>query len=249
MIEAIIVDDEEHALSRLGNLLKTYCPEIKILAACSDIETAHQQINTLKPQVVFLDVQIYDSTGFELLKRFRNIDFGVIFMTAYERYAVQAFRFSAVDYLLKPIDPDELVEAVKKLHELKTREKILENIELISENISNFRLRNKKITIPTLHGIEILNVQEIIRCQSEINYTTLFLENGKSLMVAKTLKDFEKLLTSYNFFRVHNSHLVNLSFVKSYNKGKGGFLKLENGAEIEVSVRRKEELLRKIALM
>jgi two-component system LytT family response regulator len=249
MITAIIVDDEVHAIDRLKNLLETHCPEIELLAACTDIEAAFQQINLLKPQVVFLDVQIHNSTGFDLLKRFSNIDFSVIFKTAYEKYAIQAFRFGAVDYLLKPIDPDELAIAVKKLKEKQAKDRMYENLEIIAQNMLHFKMRDKKITIPTLYGMEMLNIQEILYLQSDINYTTLFLKNNRKMVVAKTLKEFEGILIPYNFFRLHNSYLVNLSYAKSYIKGKGGSVKLEDGTEIEVSVRRKEEFLKRLAEM
>lgn len=247
MIRAIIVDDEEHAINRLSNLLLMYCPEVAVVATCSDIETAYEQINILKPQVVFLDVQIHNLTGFDLLKKFDKIDFGVIFKTAYEKYAVQAFRFSAIDYLLKPVDPDDLIHAVKKIQNIQEKEKMLESIHIVHQNISHLKLQSKKITIPTIQGIEILSIQDIMYCKSDVNYTTLFLTTNKKITVAKTLKEFEGILTPYNFFRVHNSYLINLSFIKSYNKGKGGYIKLENEVEIEVSVRRKEEFLRKLA--
>lgn len=247
MIKAIIVDDEEHAVSRLSNLLDTYCPEVDIIAVCLDIETAFEQISLLKPQVVFLDVQIHNLTGFDLLKKFNRIDFKIIFKTAYEKYAVQAFRFSAIDYLLKPVDPDDLIEAVKKIHDIQEKEKTLENLSIVSQNISHFKRQDKKITIPTIQGIEILNIRDIMYCKSDVNYTTLFLKSDKKITVAKTLKEFEGILAPYDFFRVHNSYLINLSFVKSYNKGKGGYIKLENGTEIEVSVRRKEPFLQKLS--
>lgn len=246
MITAIIVDDEVHSIDRLKNLLDTYCPEVTVLAACADIETAFQQINLLKPQAVFLDVQIHNSTGFDLLRKFQHIDFSVIFKTAYEKYAVQALRFGAVDYLLKPIDPDELTVAVKKLKDKQAKERMYENLEIVAQNMLHFRKLDKKIAIPTLQGLDVLNVQDIIYCQSDINYTTLHLRDKKKIMVAKTLKEFEGILTPYNFFRLHNSYLVNLSFAKSYIKGKGGSIKLEDGTEIEVSVRRKEEFLKRL---
>ena len=249
MITAIIVDDEVHSIDRLKNLLDTYCPEITVLAACVDIETAFRQINLLKPQVVFLDVQIHNSTGFDLLKKFQQIDFSIIFKTAYERYAVQAFRFGAVDYLLKPIDPDELSVAVKKLKNKQAKERMYENLEIVAQNMLHFRKQDKKIAIPTLQGLEVLNVQDILYCQSDVNYTTMHLKDKKKIVVAKTLKEFESILTPYNFFRLHNSFLVNLSYTKSYNKGKGGTVKLEDGTEIEVSVRRKEEFLKKLLEM
>ena len=249
MITAIIVDDEKHASNRLFNLLKTYCSDVQVIATCNNIESAYKQITLLKPQVVFLDIQINDVTGFDLLKKFKQINFGVIFKTAFEKYAVQAFRFSAVDYLLKPVDPDDLIEAVNKIKNIQIQHKILENLDIISQNMLHFRKHDKKISVPTTQGLEILNIQDITHCKSDINYTTIFLNNEKRITVAKTLKEFERLLSPYNFCRVHTSYLVNLSFIKSYNKGKGGTIKLNNGTEIDVSVRKKEEFLRKLSQM
>lgn len=247
-MNAIIIDDEEHCINRLEHLLKDYCPEIKIVESCQDIDSAFNEINELKPDVIFLDVQMHDLTGFDLLKKFEKIDFEVIFMTAFERYAVQAFRFSALDYLLKPIDPDDLVSAVEKLRNklIGKKNSSAENFELLLQNFNNFKHQNKKISVPTIYGFELITTQDIIYCKSDINYTTLFLKDHKTFTVARTLKEFESILSQYNFFRINNSYVVNLEYIKSYNKGKGGFVKLENGIEIEVSSRRKEEFLRKL---
>lgn len=247
MIKAIIIDDEKHCIDRLNNLLKDYCPEITVSENCADIDSAFEKINELKPDVIFLDVQIHDVTGFDLLKKFEKLDFEVIFMTAFEQYAVQAFRFSALDFLLKPIDSDDLISAVEKLkNKIGRKGNSLENLELMIQNFNNFRQKNKKITVPTVYGFEMISTQEILYCKSDVNYTTLFLKGEKSFTVAKTLKEFENVLSLYNFFRINNSYVVNLEYIKTYNKGKGGFITLENDAEIEVSSRRKDEFFRQL---
>mgnify|MGYP003604612726 FL=1 len=243
-MNAIIIDDEEHCINRLEHLLKDYCPEIKIVKSCQDIDSAFNKINELKPDVIFLDVQIHDATGFDLLRKFDKIDFEIIFMTAFEHYAVQAFRFSALDYLLKPIDSDDLISAVEKLKtKIQGQNSSTDNFELLLQNFNNLRQKNKKITVPTIYGFEMISTQDILYCKSDVNYTTLFLKDQKSFTVARTLKEFESVLAQYDFFRINNSYVVNLDYIRSYNKGKGGFVKLENGVEIEVSSRRKDDFL------
>lgn len=247
MIKAIIIDDEKHCIDRLSVLLGDFCPEIRVLGSCLDIDTAYEKINDQQPDVIFLDVHINEATGFDLLRKFEKIDFEIIFMTAFEHYAVQAFRFSALDYLLKPIDSDDLISAAEKLkNKIGRRSNVSENLELLLQNFSNFKQKNKKITVPTIYGFELVATDDILYCKSDINYTTLFLKDKKTLTVARTLKEFEAVLYPYNFFRVNNSYVLNLEYIKSYHKGKGGFITLENGTEIEVSSRRKEEFFRKL---
>ena len=244
MIKAIIIDDEKHCIDRLENLLKDFCQEVKILEKCFDVDTAYEKIKTLKPDVIFLDIQINEVTGFDLLKKFEKVDFEIIFMTAFEHYAVQAFRFSALDYLLKPIDSDDLISAVEKLKtKIQGQNSSTDNFELLLQNFNNLRQKNKKITVPTIYGFEMISTQDILYCKSDVNYTTLFLKDKKNFTVARTLKEFESVLSQYDFFRINNSYVVNLDYIKSYNKGKGGFVKLENGVEIEVSSRRKDDFL------
>ena len=250
MITSIIIDDEKHCIDRLENLLKDFCAEVKVLAKCSDIDTAFEKIKMLKPDVIFLDVQINEFTGFDLLKKFDKIDFEIIFMTAFEHYAVQAFRFSALDFLLKPIDAGELVSAVEKFTNKSSSASPdisnSGNIEILLQNLQNIRTQNKKITIPTIYGFEVIATQDILYCKSDVNYTTLVLKDEKTFTVARTLKDFEGVLEPYRFFRINNSYIVNLDYVKSYHKGNGGFVTLENNTEIEVSSRRKDEFFKKM---
>jgi len=247
MITAIIIDDEQHCIDRLTTLIEEYCStNVQLLEACNSVEQGLICIRKLHPDLVFLDVEINDKTGFDLLKQVNKINFDIIFTTAFEKYAVQAFRFSAIDYLLKPIEPGDLVQAVEKVKAKISKEEISAKIEVLFHNLKSIQGVSKRINVPTMNGLVFLHVDEIIRCQSDVNYTTIFLKNKQKLLVAKTLKEFEELLTEYNFFRVHNSHLINLAYIKSYNKGKGGFVSMIDNSEIEVSTRRKEEFLKKL---
>jgi len=248
MIQAIIVDDEQHCTDRLRYLADTYCAgEINIAGTADTIESAFELINKVKPQVVFLDIQVHQQTGFDLLKRYPVIPFQVVFTTAFEQYAIKAFKFSAVDYLLKPIDPDEFKHTVERLKDKLDKEDQSAKVDLLFQNLKLLVQPSPKITVPTVIGLEFIKVDDIIRCRSDVNYTTIFTRDKKELVVAKTLKEFEGLLSGYNFFRIHNSHLVNLAYIKSYHKGKGGYIQLEDKTELEVSTRRKDEFLLKMA--
>jgi two-component system, LytTR family, response regulator len=248
MITTIIIDDEQHCIDRLTNLLKeNYSSSINLLGTFNNIEDGLKAINVMHPQLIFLDVQIHDKTGFDLLQQISKVDFDVIFTTAYEKYAVQAFKFSALDYLLKPITADDLGEAVGKLKVKFSKNDMSFKIDSLFHNLKNMHTATKKICVPVVTGIVFLDIVDIIRCESDVNYTTIFLKDKQKLVVAKTLKEFEEMLTEYNFFRVHNSHLINLNYIKSFNKGKGGFVTLTDNCVIEVSTRRKDDFLKAIA--
>lgn len=251
-IKAIIVDDEESSASRLSDLVEKTCfGNIRLAGSFHSVDEGVAAIKTIRPQLVFLDVQIHDKTGFDLLHQLPNKHFDVIFVTAYEKYAVQAFKFSAIDYLLKPVDPDDLVQAVEKITSKKPPANIFDRFQALLENVEQLKQYTppRKIVVPTISGFELLPVIDILRCQSDINYTTIFLQGGQKLVVAKTLKEFEEMLGEYNFFRIHNSHLVNLAYIKSYHKGKGGSVILTDGMELEVSQRRKDAFLEKMAAL
>ncbi|HEV9035902.1 MAG TPA: LytTR family DNA-binding domain-containing protein [Puia sp.] len=248
MIDAIIIDDESHCIRHLSGLLSASCGStIRLADAASTLEDGWRSILRLKPQLVFLDIQLHDETGFDLLDRIPVIDFDIIFVTAYEQYAIRAFKFSAIDYLLKPVDPDDLLQAVSRLQQRRTKEDTARRFETLLDNLRNGTGLPRRISVPTIKGMEFLPVQDIIRCESHVNYTTIFLTNGQKLTVARTLKEFEELLEEHHFYRVHNSHLINLACIKSYHKGKGGSVRMSDNTEIEVSTRRKDELLKKLA--
>lgn len=243
MIKVVIIDDEQHCIDRIKLLLQPYLDTVKIIGTYARVDEAIQGINSKKPDLLFLDVQIHDCSGFEVLKNVRLHTHEVIFTTAYETYAVQAFKFSAVDYLLKPIDKDDFCQAMEKVnHKLESKD-FSSKVEVLLSNISKSD-QHKKISIPTLEGYSFIEVSEIIRCQSEINYTTIFTIYNQKFTVSKTLKIFEDLLSDCNFFRVHNSHLINLAHIKKYAKGKGGYVTMVDDTNIEVSTRRKEAFLK-----
>lgn len=247
-MKAIIIDDEQHCIDRLTAILHEYCSEgIVIAGAFQSIDDGWAGIKKLQPDVIFLDVQVHDKTGFDLLEKFDETNFDIIFTTAYDKYAVQAFKFSALDYLLKPVDPDDLLQAVGKLEGKRSKNASARKIEVLLHNVNALQGVSKRISIPTVNGFVFLNIADIVRCESHINYTTIHQKNGEKHTVAKTLKEFEDILGDFNFHRVHNSHLVNLAYLKSYNKGKGGYICLADNTEIAVSSRRKEGFLKTLS--
>jgi two-component system, LytTR family, response regulator len=251
MINALIIDDEQHCINRLSSLLAEHCHKlVQVTGTCHSVEEGLEGIKKWQPGLVFLDVKMHDQTGFDLLERVGDISFEVIFTTAFEKYAVQAFKFSAIDYLLKPVDPEDLVRAVDKLTDKLSKDELSKKFDVLFHNLKNMQgSTSKRISVPTVNGLIFLWVNDIVRCQSEINYTTIFLKDKQKMKVAKTLKEFEELLTDYNFYRVHNSHLINLAYIKSYNKGKGGYVSMSDNSVIEVSTRRKDDFLKRLAEM
>jgi two-component system LytT family response regulator len=248
MISAIIIDDEQHCIKRLSDMLKNkFANDILLSGAFNNFDDGITAIKQLQPQLVFLDVQLdNDKTGFDLLKQTDKINFEVIFTTAYEQYAVRAFRISAIDYLLKPVDKDDMQQAINKLKEKHASHQLPEKLDVLFYNLKNIQTTSKRICVPVLNGMEVFQIADIMRCESNINYTTIFMNNKQKLTVAKTLKEFEELLSPYNFFRVHNSHLINMSYIKSYTKSKGGFVTLIDNSVIEVSKARKDEFLKRL---
>ena len=250
MINAIIIDDEQHCVDRLSTLLTTHCGQsIHLAGSFLTLERGIRGIQKLQPDVIFLDVVLGERTGFDLLEQLGDISCAVIFTTSYDKYAVQAFRFSAIDYLLKPVDPDDLKDAVEKLQEKISKEELSEKFDVLFHNLKTLQGPSRKISIPTSNGLTFLQISDIIRCQSDVNYTIIYLKNKQKITVARTLKEFEELLTDYNFYRVHNSHLINLAYIKSYRKGKGGSVQMTDQSEIEVATRRKEDFLKKLSEM
>jgi two-component system LytT family response regulator len=218
---------------------------IQVVASVTSVKNALKAIKDFQPGLIFLDVQIHDRTGFDLLRECGQINFKIIFTTDYDRFAIQAIKFSAIAYLLKPVDEDDLTDALNRL-----KETSVENTSLMAgviENNLSKPVKKKRLTIPTGNELLFLNIDEIVRCHSDVNYTTIFKNDRGKIMVAKTLKEFEELLADHDFYRIHNSDLINLDYIKSYNKGKGGSVVLRDGTELEVSIRRKDEFLKKMS--
>lgn len=245
-VKAIIIDDEQHCIDRLMHLLKA-SQQVELCGTAANLTEGLTLVATVQPQLVFLDVQLGEQTGFQFLQSFKAVNFEVIFTTAYDTYALKAFKFSALDYLLKPIDPLELEEAIGKMQKKLSFEDTRYKLDVLFHNMKLLAPASKKICVPVLNGFVFLKVEDIVRCKSDVNYTTIFLSNNTKLVVAKTLKEFEEMLSDAGFYRIHNSHLVNMNYIKSYNKGKGGFLVMQDNSEVEVSTRRKEDFLKKLA--
>lgn len=246
MTKAIIIDDEQHCIDDLTALIGKHAPSVSIIGAFRTVSSGLDGIRMLAPDVVFLDVAIGEQTGFDLLQQVGRVDFDIIFTTAYDQYAVQAFRFSALDYLLKPIAGDDLKRAVERLDKKAAGQELSRKLENLLHNMED---PNKRIGVPVASGLVFLQVSDIIRCESSSNYTLLFTADKQKLIVSRTLKEFETLLAPYRFFRVHHSHLINLRYIKSYNKGKGGMVTLTDNSVIEVSTRRKDEFLRELSFL
>ncbi len=244
MIRTIIIDDELMAREAIGNMVNLYCPNLELVGTADGVNSGYEAIKKYWPDLVLLDIKMPDGTGFDLLQRFESISFKFIFITAYEEYAIQAFKFSALDYLLKPIDPNDLISSVEKLNESMHKEDESIKLKAFMANIQGASPELKKIVLKTAESIHLVNVKEIIRCESSSNYTLFFFDDNSKLLVSKTLKEFDELLSPYGFFRAHQSHLINLNYLDRYDKAEGGTLILKDKSSIPLAVRKREQLMK-----
>jgi len=259
MLNAIIVEDERNTQELLKSYLEEYCEDVAVLAMAQGVKTAIAAIEAHKPDLVFLDIELMDGDGFQVLEHFGTVPFDVIFTTAYNQYALRAFKFSATDYLLKPIDIEELQEAVKRVAEKRdTLKKAqsegalgLDNVHLqaLVQNLrgaatSTFR----KIVLPTNNGFTVCEPSDIVRCEADRNYTYIFLKDKRKILVSKTIKEYEEMLEDHDFFRIHQSHLINLHYLKNYIRGRGGAVELTDGTVIDVAARKKADFMRRLSL-
>lgn len=242
-MRAILIDDEADSLETTELLIENFCPQVTIIGVSNDAERGIKMIDKLQPDLVFLDISMPKMSGFELLKRLTFNQFQLIFTTAYDKYAIEAFQVGAVHYLLKPIDTEELIKAVNRAEaKLKEADLKFDIHSIIQQMTAN---RQPKIAIPSLKGLEMLEIDNIIRCEADSNYSTIYLISNK-ILVTKTLKELEQILATYNFVRIHNSHLINLAHLRTYVKGEGGTVILSNGEQINVSRSRKSQLLERL---
>lgn len=243
-IKAIIVDDELHSLQTTEILVRKYCPEAEIIGLAETPEKGIELIDSLKPNLVFLDIAMPVMNGFEMLQHVTHHDFEIIFTTAYDEYAIKAFKVNAIDYLLKPIDVAELCEAVNKAKNKFDKNEDYNKIEKLLKIFGKPTIKKEKIALPIDGKISMIPFASIIYCESESNYTYIYLADNKKVLLSKTLKDIEKLLDHPDFFRVQNSFLVNLNHIKEYIRGEGGELIMSNGDEVRVSRNKKEQLMK-----
>lgn len=245
MIKAIIVDDEPNCCEIMATLLERYCPQVKVADICYSGQAALNSIVELRPDIVFLDIEMPQMNGFEMLEKLQSVNFKLIFTTSYDQYAIKAIRFSALDYLLKPIDREELQNAVKKaLQEMGNP--VPQQLEVLLQKFSKIGNGSQKIALPTMEGLLMINVGDIISCASDRNYTTLFLKEKKKLLISRPLKEMEELLEEHDFLRVHHSYLVNFKEIDRYIRGEGGYLIMSDGSSVDISRSKKDLLLSKL---
>lgn len=245
MINAIIVDDEPYCCDVLSMLLERYCPDVHVQAVCYSAEDAIKAIAQNNVQLLFLDIEMPHMNGFAMLEKLPQINFELIFTTSYDQYAIKAFRFSALDYLLKPIDREELQIAVKKAAQ-RLQYPLPQQLEILLQKLYQPPSMVSRIALPTMEGLQLIAVDSIISCASSSNYTILSLKDSQKLTVSRTLKEIEEMLEDYSFLRVHHSFLVNLNEARKYIKGEGGNLVMSDGSSIDVSRSKKELLLKKL---
>lgn len=246
MITALLIDDDDNLRQGMKSLLARYAPDIKIVGEADSVKTGVEAMGNLEPQVIFLDIQMTDGTGFDVLEqmalRHGKSTSHIIFITAHEQYAIKAFRFSALDFLLKPVDPEELQKVIEKIKNILVKNDDYGHIDLLLENIRKKVDTFKRIALSNSDGIHLFDVSDIIRCESEDNYTKFFIKNNKPVLISKTLKEYEELLTEHGFERIHQSHLINLAYLKSYIKKDGGYVVMADNSNLPISQRKKERL-------
>ncbi len=242
MIKTIIIDDEINNQELISNLLKSYATHIEVVAFANSVDTAYKAITENHPDLVFLDIQMPDGTGFDLLKGFDKINFKIIFVTAHQEFAIEAFKYSALDYLLKPLSPDNLIAAVKKVEDTINSDELNVKLKTLLGNISEPIKNKKKIVLKTQERIYSVDVHDIVRFESDGGYTKVYLVDGKRIMVSKTLKEFDDLLLEVGFLRVHHSHLINMDHLFCFEKAEGHVV-MKDDSVVPVSNRKKEQLL------
>ncbi len=244
MLTAIIVDDELKGRIALKQKLQDYCPMVEILGEASDGAEGIVLIEKLRPQILFLDIEMPRMDGFEMLRQIDHKDFHIIFTTAYDQYAIKAIKYAAFDYLLKPVDIEELKAAVEKAHQ-RTSQLTSKKLETLEHNLQSLQTLNK-LAIPTLEGYLFFDISHIIHLEAQSNYTAIYFTDYPKLIASRTLKDFEDLLPPEIFFRPHHSHIINLNYIKRYIKGDGGQIEMQNGNFVTVARRKKDEFLKTI---
>ena len=243
-MKVAIIDDESPMRDNMKALLQKHVIEVKVLGEAGGVVDGLDLLSSINPDVLFLDVEMKDGTGFDLISRYGKPDFQIIFVTGHDKYAIKAFKYSAIDYLLKPVDPTELKKALEKV----IRKTAFEQEKLITNFLDNNekQIQDRNIVLKDADSVYLVAIKEIIRCQSDNNYTTFFLEDGRKLMVSRTLKEYERLFDDQHFFRVHQSHLINLDFFSRYEKRDGGIVFMKDDSKIPVASRKKDALLETI---
>ncbi|MCZ2459427.1 MAG: LytTR family DNA-binding domain-containing protein [Chitinophagales bacterium] len=245
LLKAILVDDEWSSLQNLQQKIREFCPDVKIVAATQKPEEALSLIQQHRPDILFLDIEMPRMSGFRLLEELNDLEADIIFTTAYNHYAIDAIRISAFDYLVKPISVEELQNAVNRLAR-KHGQQVQEKLQVLRKSMQENKSQEDSIALPTRDGMEFVKIKNIVRIESNSNYSKLYFQDGHTMLVTRLLKDFEEMLLPYHFYRVHNSHLINMSYIKKYIRGEGGQVVMQNGDVIDVARRKKDEFLKLI---
>ncbi|MBW6460648.1 MAG: LytTR family DNA-binding domain-containing protein [Bacteroidales bacterium] len=243
MIKAIIIEDEKMSRETLRRMLEKYCPAVTIIAEADGYRKGMEEIRKQPPDVVFLDIQMPDGSGFRLLEEIEEVDFEVIFTTAFDQFAIKAIKYSALDYLLKPIIPQDLIDAIGKVEKKISKYRHKMNLDVMIDTMKSQEDVSRKIILSTSEMIHVINVDDIIRCESDNYYTNFYFTDGRRLLISKTLKENEELLSRHNFVRPHKSHLVNIKYIKNYIRQEGGYILMSDGSRIPVSRRKKDKIL------
>tara|TARA_Y100000589_G_scaffold250061_1_gene238159 strand:- start:8517 stop:9260 length:744 start_codon:yes stop_codon:yes gene_type:complete len=247
-MKAVIIEDEAASRLTLRNYLREYCPQVELVAEADNIKSGAEIIKKHQPKLVFLDIEMPFGNAFDLLDQYDSIPFETIFVTAFSNYAIQAINLSSCSYLLKPVDIDELIDAVKKVEKSISQQSSFKTANILLENLAIENKQLKKIVLPTMEGFDVIQLKDIVHCQANDNLTDFYLKDGKKKTVCKTLKFFDEALSDFDFLRVHKSHLININFVESYQKGKVGDIKLSNGASVPLSINKKGSFIEKFSL-
>ncbi|MEZ4800450.1 MAG: LytTR family DNA-binding domain-containing protein [Flavobacteriales bacterium] len=239
----LVVDDEKRARESIIEMLKLYCPQVDRIEQAESIKTAEQTILNGRPDLILLDIKLKDGSGFDLIAKIKHFDIPVIFITAYEEYALKAFEIAALHYLLKPIDPDALVAALEKAEQILQKNQLQNRLELFLDQMATPQKATDKIVLKTQENIYIVPIKEIIYCEADKNYTTFFIKGKNKIVVSKSIGEYESLLPGSSFLRIHQSILLNLGFIDRYERGDGGFVVTTEGNKVPVSTRKKDQLM------
>lgn len=245
-MKAVLVEDEKHSRETLRNLIEEFCKDVTVVGAAESVEEAVQLIRSVNPDLVFLDIELQTGSGFDVLSKLSDMSFDVIFTTAYEHYAIRAIKFSSLDYLLKPIDVEELQQAINKAHTKKNAAYQKQQLDTLLANMAGKQM--KRICLATADRLEFVSVDDICLCEASGSYTNVYLKGGRKIMVSKHLKEYETLLTDEQFMRVHNSYLVNLKEVKQYVKSEGGYLLMNDDMQVSISPKKRDEFLARVGV-
>lgn len=242
-MKILVVDNEINIRESIVKLIENFCPFPSEIIEADGVSSGLEAIATTNPDIVFLDVELDDGTGMDLLTKLQVINFHVVFITAYNKYAIDAFRFSAIDFLLKPINPEELIEAFEKIVKNIKNMYLQDQLQHMQDSLNKITFKEKKIVLKDSNSIYFVNVSDIIRCESDGQYTEFWIENSKNIIISKSLKEYEEMLESYGFIRPHHSHLINTNKILRFNKADGGSLIMQNNDEVPVSQRKKTQIL------